>query len=72
MTSEPPEIAAERAMVEGQEPVPEATTAPTDRREGERIQTCKAECPFCEKRGTMTMSVALCGGCGRWFEVSRP
>lgn len=50
--------------------LPRAETRPTESRAGQSISAHVAECPFCRREGTVSMTVQLCHGCGRWFEAT--
>jgi hypothetical protein len=49
--------------------LPIAQTRPTDKRAGSGMPVHKANCPYCETEGTVSITVQLCGQCGRWFEA---
>ena len=53
----------------GKSMFPTATTRPTEKRAGFGIDPHKANCPFCNTEGTVTMTIQLCHNCGRWFEA---
>ena len=48
---------------------PTATTRPTDKRDGDGIPVHRANCPYCDAEGTVSITIQLCHNCGHWFEA---